>query len=83
MMDFKVWLEEDEVKNALLGKLNVDKINSLSTSLNTWSSEQLINVLKSLGVFTSLSKETQDNAIGKIRSGSGTLGELIQIMEKK
>ena len=79
-MDFKLWLEDLEIKNALFGRLNIDKVHGLSTTINTWPAEQLINILRGLGVFTSLPKDVQDNAIGKIRSGSGTLGDLVQIM---
>ena len=82
-MEFKLWLEDLEIKNALFGKLNIDKVHGLSTSINTWPPEQLISILSGLGVFTSLPQEVQENAIGQIRSGSGTLGDLIQVMSKE
>jgi hypothetical protein len=81
-MEFKLWLEDLEIKNALFGKLNIDKIHGLSTSINTWPPDKLINILLGLGIFTSLPQDVQDDAIGQIRSGSGTLGDLIQIMSK-
>lgn len=67
-------------KNVLLGKLNLDRVHGLSQELNAWEPEQLINILNGLGEFKELPQETQDQVIGQIRSGMGTLGDLIRIM---
>lgn len=83
---FKIWLQEMEnkdynfYKNIILGKLNLDRTHGLSQGLNTWESEQLINVLNGLGEFKKLKQEIQDQVIGQIRSEMGTLGDLIRIM---
>jgi hypothetical protein len=74
MMSFKIWLEDEEkdfefYKNLVLGKLNLDRSEGLSATLNTWEPENLISMLNSLGEFKELSDETQEQVIGKVRAG--------------
>lgn len=85
MMSFKIWLEDEEkdfefYKNLVLGKLNLDRSEGLSATLNTWEPENLISMLNSLGEFKELSDETQEQVIGKVRAGEGTLADLIRKM---
>ena len=73
-MSFKIWLEDEEkdfefYKNLVLGKLNLDRSEGLSATLNTWEPENLISMLNSLGEFKELSDETQEQVIGKVRAG--------------
>lgn len=85
MLSFKIWLEDEEkdfefYRNLVLGKLNLDRSEGLSATLNTWEPENLISMLNSLGEFKELSDETQDQVIGKVRAGEGTLADLIRKM---
>lgn len=84
-MTFKIWLEASEkgfefFKNMVLGRLNLNKVDGLSAALGTWEPDALINVLNDLGEFKNLSDEVQQQVIGRIRSGDGTLGDLIKLM---
>lgn len=84
-MKFKLWLEMNDkdfnfYKNLILGKLNLDRINGLSQSVDTWEPEQLISILNGLGEFKELPMEIQDQVVGQIRSGMGTLGDLIRLI---
>jgi len=85
MLSFKIWLEDEEkdfefYKNLVLGKLNLDRSEGLSATLNTWEPENLISMLNSLGEFKELSDEAQEQVIGKVRAGEGTLADLIRKM---
>jgi hypothetical protein len=85
MLSFKIWLEDEEkdfefYKNLVLGKLNLDRSEGLSATLNTWEPENLISMLNSLGEFKELSDETQEQVIGKVRAGEGTLADLIRMI---
>ncbi len=83
-MKFKYWLTEAEgydfYKNLLLGKLSLDQVQGPSQGIDAWEPEQLISILNSLGEFKELPQGTQDQVVGQIKSGSGTLGDLIRIM---
>jgi hypothetical protein len=88
MFSFKIWLEDEEkdfdfYKNLVLGKLDLDRVEGLSATLSTWEPDYLINILNSLGEFKELSSEVQEQVTGKIRSGDGTLSDLIRIMATK
>jgi len=88
MISFKLWLEDEEkdfdfYKNLVLGKLNLDKVEGLSATLNTWEPDNLISKLNSLGEFKQLADETQDQVTGKIRAGDGTLSDIIRLMATK
>ena len=67
-------------KNLVLGKLNQDPVHGLTQSINGWEPQQLIGMLGSLGEFKQLPLPIQDQVLGQIRNGTGTLGDLIQTM---
>lgn len=84
-MKFSTWLEIEEkdfnfYRNLILGKLSLKRNEGLSQRLNTWEPDQLIGILNSLGEFKSLPESSQEQVIGQIRSGAGTLEDLIRIM---
>lgn len=87
-MNFKKWLVEYDdkgfnyYKNMLLGKLNLDQNQGISQELQVWEPEQLISILNGLGEFKELPNSVQDQVIGQIKSGTGTLGDLVQIMSE-
>lgn len=82
---FKMWLEAREkgfdfYKDLVLGKLNLDGVDGMSATLNTWKTEALQNIFQGLGEFKSLPEEVQRRVIDKIQTGSGTVGDIIRIM---
>lgn len=82
---FKIWLEAREkgfefYKDLVLGKLNLDSVDGLSATLNTWKPEALQNSLQGLGEFKSLPDELQRQVMDKIQTGSGTVGDIIRVM---
>ena len=83
---FKFWLLEMEdknysfYKNLLIGKLNLDADHGLSQEIDTWQPDRLISILQSLGEFAILPQNIQDQVIGQIKSGSGTLEDVVKIM---
>jgi hypothetical protein len=85
-MTFRQWLNEasdkgyDFYKNMILGKLSLDHSNGLSQNLDAWEPEQLVSILNGLGEFKELPQMAQDQAIGQIRSRTGTLGDLVRIL---
>lgn len=85
-MRFKNWLAEYDdkgfnyYKNMVLGKLSLDQHHGLNQSLDAWNPQQLVSMMQSLGEFKQLPLEIQDRVISKIQNGTGTIGELIQIM---
>ena len=84
-INFKKWFEMenkgyDYYKNIILGKLNLDPVHGLSQSINGWEPQQLISILNGLNEFKQLPLPIQDQVIGQIRTGTGTLGDLIQAM---
>lgn len=82
-MNFKLWLEMkdfDFYKNLIMSKLNLDKNLGLTQTINTWEPDQLINTLNGLGEFKELPHIVQDQVIGQIKSGIGTMGDLIKVM---
>ena len=70
----------DFFKNLVLGRLNLNRVDGLSATLNTWEPDALINVLNDLGEFKNLPSNVQQQVLGKVRSGEGTLGDLIKMM---
>lgn len=88
MISFKYWLESlnrdyDFYKNIIIGKLSLDRVQGLSQSINTWEPENLIAILNGLGEFKNLPQETQSQVIGQIKSGMGTLDDMIKIMSNR
>ena len=86
-MEFKTWLEakekdKDYYQNMILSKLDLDKEKGLSMSLNLMEPEKILNKLNDLGEYKSLSKDIQDSIEYKINSGSGTIGDLINIISR-
>jgi hypothetical protein len=84
-MNFLEWFFKEEkdfdyYRNLILSKLNLKKDMGLSQDLNAWEPDNLINILNGLGEFRNLSSEIQDQIIGQIRSGSGTLHDIIRLM---
>ena len=84
-ISFKIWLEFKEkdfefYKNLVLGKLDLDGVEGLSATLNTWKPEALQQILQGLGEFKALPESVQKQVFGKIQSGSGTLADIIRIM---
>lgn len=87
MGNFKSWLISEEIgkdfnfyKNLIISKLNLDEKIGLTQSINTWEPQQLISILEGLGEFKELTNEVQQQVIGQIKSGMGTLGDLIKLM---
>lgn len=84
-VSFKIWLEAREkgfdfYKDLVLGKLNLDGVDGLSATLNTWKPEALQSALQGLGEFKSLPDEVQRQVMDKIQSGSGTVADIIRVM---
>jgi hypothetical protein len=84
-MSFKTWFEAEEkdfdfFKNLVLGRLNLSRADGLSATLNTWEPDALINILNDLGEFKNLPNQIQTQVIGRVRSGEGTLADLIKMM---
>lgn len=85
MIYFKLWLEEKDkeyYQDMILSKLDLDKEKGLSQSLDIWDTEKLLSKLNQLGEYKSLSKEIQSAIEARIKSGSGTVGDLINIISK-
>jgi hypothetical protein len=89
-MQFKNWLikefdkeDFDHYKNIVLGILNLDKEKGLSQTVSAWEPSQLINTLNNLGEYKNLPQGIQSQVEGQIKSGSGTLGDLIKLMSDK
>lgn len=82
-MNFKKWFNESNdfqfYRNLVSNTLKITD-NGLSQSLNSWNPEELITSLNGLGEFTKLSDSIKDQVIGQIKSGSGTLEDIINIM---
>lgn len=88
MTSFKYWLESldkdyDFYKNVIIGKLNLNRNQGLSQSINTWEPQHLIAILNGLGEFKELPQENQNQVIGQIQSGMGTLDDIIKIMSNR
>jgi hypothetical protein len=86
-MLFKTWLEErekdrDYYRDIILSKLDLDKSKGLSQSLDVMEPEKIINKLNELGEYKALSDDIKNSIEGKIKSGSGTVGDLINIISK-
>lgn len=86
-MNFSEWFFKEEknfdyYQNLVLGKLNLKKDVGLSQSLDVIETENLINILNGLGEFKNLPSEKQEQILGKIRSGSGTLHDIIRMMSE-
>lgn len=82
-MSFKKWLLENtddfsRWKNLLLGYLNLDAKHGLSQPLNTLNRHNLQAKLQGLSEFMKLSSETQQQVLGFIEQGNGTMGDLIR-----
>lgn len=87
-MNFKTWLEFQEkdfnyYKNLILGKLDLESPEGLSVSLDTFNSQNLIEQLQGLGEFKELTSEIQQQIINKVKSGDGTIEDLIRLMADK
>lgn len=85
-MKFKLWLEEknrEYYRDMILSKLDLDKDKGLSQSLNVWDSDKLLSKLSELGEYKSLPEDVQKAIEAKIKSGSGTIGDLINIISNK
>jgi len=87
-MNFKTWLEFEEkdfnyYKSLILGKLDLESPEGLSVSLDTFNTQNLIEQLQSLGEFKELASDTQQFILNKVKSGDGTVEDLIRIMAKK
>lgn len=85
-MKFKLWLEEknrEYYRDMILSKLDLDKDKGLSQSLNVWDSDKLLGKLSELGEYKSLPEDVQKSIEAKIKSGSGTIGDLINIISNK
>ena len=87
-MNFKTWLEFQEkdfnyYKNLILGKLDLESPEGLSVSLDTFNSQNLIEQLQGLGEFKELSSDVQQQIINKVKSGDGTIEDLIRLMADK
>lgn len=87
-MNFKTWLEFQEkdfnyYKNLIMGKLDLESPEGLSVSINTFNSQNLIEQLQGLGEFKELSSDIQQQVINKIKSGDGTIEDLIRLMAEK
>lgn len=83
-MRFSVWLEKEErdfdfFKNLILGKLELSN-EALSQSVDIYKPDELIGKLKSLGEYAKLPEEIKSQVEGQIRSGTGTLQDLIRLM---
>lgn len=88
MISFTVWMEYRDkdfsfFRNLVLGKLNLDRDEGLSAPLDTFQRGNLESILNSLGEFKELPSAVQDMALGKVRSGEGTVGDLVRIMASK
>lgn len=85
-MKFKIWLEEKDreyYQDMVLSKLDLDKDKGLSQSLNVWDPDKLLSKLSELGEYKSLPEDVQKSIEAKIKSGSGTIGDLINIISSK
>lgn len=87
-MNFKTWLEFQEkdfnyYKSLILGKLDLESPEGLSVTLDTFNTRNLIEELQGLGEFKELSSDIQQLILNKIRSGDGTIEDLIRIMADK
>jgi len=85
-MKFKLWLEEknrEYYRDMILSKLDLDKDKGLSQSLNVWDSDKLLGKLSELGEYKSLPEDVQKSIEAKIKSGSGTISDLINIISNK
>lgn len=85
-MKFKLWLEEknrEYYRDMILSKLDLDKDKGLSQSLNVWDSDKLLGKLSELGEYKSLPEDVQKSIEAKIKSSSGTIGDLINIISSK
>lgn len=85
-MRFKKWLAEFDdkgfnyYKNMVLGKMSLDQNHGLNQSLDAWEPQQLIELLNGLGEFKELPDQVQQQVFGQIKSGTGTIGDLVRIM---
>lgn len=83
-MRFSIWLEKEErdydfFKNLILGKLELSN-EALSQSIGIYEPDDLISKLQSLGEYAKLPEEIKSQVEGQIRSGTGTLGDLVRLM---
>ena len=84
-MDFKTWLEYEEkdlgfYRNLVLGKLDLESPEGMSVTLDSFNSENLIEQLRSLGEFKELSQELQQRIVDKVKTGDGTVGDIVGMM---
>lgn len=84
-MYFKKWFEAREknreyYQDMILSKLGLDKDIGLSQSLDMLDPDTIINKLNELGEYKSLDQDAQNAVEAKVRSGSGTVGDLINII---
>lgn len=83
-MRFSIWLEKEErdydfFKNLILGKLELSN-EALSQSIGIYEPDDLISKLQNLGEYAKLPEEIKSQVEGQIRSGTGTLGDLVRLM---
>lgn len=85
MKNFKIWLEEKDrsyYQDMILSKLDLDKEKGLSQTLDLMEPDKLISKLSELGEYKSLPKEIQSAIESKIKSGSGNIRDLINIISR-
>jgi hypothetical protein len=85
-MKFRQWLESEEknfdfYRNVILNYLGLHSEKGLSQSLDTFNKDNLKQKLQSLGEFSALPNDIQNNVIARIDgTQGGTVGDLIRLM---
>lgn len=82
---FKKWLEAEEqdfdyYRDIILNFLNLDPAKGLSLSLDAINKNNLKQKLQGLGEFARLPVEIQQQVMGRIDQGGGTIGDLVRLM---